>query len=619
MEPAPLKRQFFFGFLFLFALVDPLLIVADERLDFNRDIRPILADKCFACHGPDEAQRQSDLRLDQESEAVADLGGYSAIVPGSVAESLLAVRIHDEEAPMPPADHPKQLSDSEKSLLLTWIEQGAEWKEHWAYELPVASLSPVEKSVHPNRNFIDAYVSRKMREAGIDPAGDADPRTQIRRLYFDLIGLPPKYENVQDFDGSDRSYQRVVEELLSSPQFGERMAMYWLDLVRYADTVGYHGDQDVSVSPFRDYIIRSFNVNKPFDVFTREQLAGDLLPGPTQEQLVASGYNKLGMMSAEGGVQPEEYLTKYAADRVRNASTVWLGSTLGCAECHDHKFDPFSAKDFYRFAAFFADIKERGLYSGANRDGNWGPSIQVKDPVLAKTRLPLDKRIAMLKESLYEPSAELQKAQQEWERQQRKSIQSWQVLDFESVSAEGGTELKVLDDRSLLATKKNPSKNTYRLVSKFNESVAALKIEVLPHGSLPHSGPGRAGNGNFVISEVRLNRVLEDGSHEAVAFANAQADHEQADGKSNPYNGWLAKATIDGDAKGEKWGWAVLPEIAKPHVLWLELNEVSKAGKYEIVIEQNHDNPKHTHGSLSSVCSNRENCPRAVLIQSSPG
>ncbi len=206
--------------------------------------------------------------------------------------------------------------------------------------------------------------------------------TLLRRLRFDLTGLPPSTAEVIAFlaDSSEKAYENVVDRLLGSPEFGERMAMWWLDLVRYADSVGYHGDQPVRVSPFRDYVIKSFNENKPFDRFTLEQLAGDLLPSPTIEDKIASGYNRLGMMSAEGGVQPKEYLSKYIAERVRNVSGTWLGATFGCCECHNHKFDPFLAKDFYSLEAFFADIEERGLYGGADKDGNWGPYVQLPTP-----------------------------------------------------------------------------------------------------------------------------------------------------------------------------------------------------------------------------------------------
>ncbi len=230
--------------------------------------------------------------------------------------------------------------------------------------------------------MIDALVQRELDKQGLVGSPQADRTTLLRRLHFDLTGLPPTPQEVAAFiaDKSPDAYKNQVERLLASPHFGERMAMWWLDLVRYADTVGYHGDQDMSVWPFRDYVIDSFNTNKPFDQFTREQLAGDLVASPTQAQKIASGYNRLGMMSAEGGVQDKEYLAKYIAERVRNVSGTWLGLTMGCCECHDHKFDPLSSREFYQMEAFFADIKERGLYSGSESSGKWGSFMQVPTP-----------------------------------------------------------------------------------------------------------------------------------------------------------------------------------------------------------------------------------------------
>ena len=253
---------------------------------------------------------------------------------GDPAASDLIRRINstDPDEVMPPPDHAKQLTAQQKQILTRWIQQGADWKDHWAYVVPQRYPIPAINA-QSTGNFIDAFVAAKLLTQGISPAAPADRRILIRRLSFDLTGLPPTPAEVTAFlnDSSAGAYEAVVDRLLGSQHYGERMAMYWLDLVRYADTVGYHGDQDVSVSPFRDYVIDAFNDNMPFDRFTREQLAGDLLSEPTRDQLVASGYNKLGMMSAEGGVQPKEYLAKYIAERVRTASSVWLGSTLGCA------------------------------------------------------------------------------------------------------------------------------------------------------------------------------------------------------------------------------------------------------------------------------------------------
>jgi hypothetical protein len=333
-----------------------------EPLEFNRDIRPLLSDKCFQCHGPDANHREAGLRLDIEAAAKADLGGYQAIVSGDVESSELIARItaEDESTRMPPVDSGKKLSPDEIETLRRWIEQGAPWSPHWAYVLPANRPAPAVKDTQWPLNWIDSFILAPIEARGLRPAPPADRVTLVRRLYFDLLGLPPSPGQIEQFvtDDDPAAYARLVDQLLESPHFGERMAMYWLDLVRYADTCGYHGDQDHNISPYRDYVIDAFNDNLPFDQFTREQLAGDLLPDATIDQKIATGYNRLLQTSHEGGVQPKEYLTIYAADRVRNVSAVWMGGTLGCAQCHDHKYDPYTTKDFYALAAFFADIDE---------------------------------------------------------------------------------------------------------------------------------------------------------------------------------------------------------------------------------------------------------------------
>lgn len=342
-----------------------------DPVEFDRDVRPILSENCFACHGPDAGARQAGLRLDRRAEAVA----RGVIVPGNSGDSKLIQRVRQSNPVlvMPPVATDKRLTDQQKDVLAAWIDQGAEYQEHWAYRKPRRPNAP------SGPEGIDFLIDRRLAEAALNPVGEADRRTLARRLSFDLTGLPPSADLVERFvrDPRPDAYEILVDTLLGSPHYGERMAVHWLDLVRYADTVGYHGDVPVNMYPFREYVIRSFNENKPFDVMTREQLAGDLLPDPTSWQLVASGYNRLSRMTNEGGSQAEEYLAKYAADRVRNVSTVWLGSTLGCAECHDHKFDPFLAKDFYSMAAFFADIEEQGVFSGT---GDWGSSVRVIAP-----------------------------------------------------------------------------------------------------------------------------------------------------------------------------------------------------------------------------------------------
>lgn len=339
-------------------------------INFQRDIRPLLSDRCFHCHGPDEKTRQADLRLDQWESA------SSVIDTTLVDQSRLLERIesHDTSEIMPPPEVNKPLSQVERDLLRQWIVQGAKWQQHWAYEQPQRTAQPnlpndarLEND-NGSANWIDTFILQGLRSQGLAPAAEADSTILLRRVCFDLTGLPPSDELLQRWNSKQITYAQVVDELLASPEFGERMAMYWLDLVRYADTVGYHGDQDHNISAYRDWVINAFITGKPFDVMTVEQLAGDLLPSPTNEQKIATGYNRLLQTTHEGGLQPKEYRAIYAADRVRNVSAVWLAGTVGCAQCHDHKFDPFTMKDFYSLAAFFADIDDESHFKTGSND-----------------------------------------------------------------------------------------------------------------------------------------------------------------------------------------------------------------------------------------------------------
>lgn len=353
-----------------------VLPAAAAPISFNRDVRPILANHCFACHGPDGGQRQAELRLDIEELAKADRDGSFVIQPGNVVASMLVTRIQesDQDLIMPPPHFQKPLTDQQREMLKRWIEEGAIWESHWAFR-PLQRSQPPRIRGAKILNEIDSYIIDHLQHAssGLTQSKVADKMTLVRRASFDLRGLPPSVNEVQKFVSGDVTYEALIDSFLASESFGERMAQYWLDLVRYADSGGYHSDVTVHISPYRDYVIQSFNDNLPFDQFTIEQLAGDLLPAPTEWQMIATGYNRLNKTTEEGGAQPGEYLVKYAADRIRTTSGVWLGITLGCAECHDHKYDPFTARDFYSFGAFFADIKEVGQYGGGNRD----PEIKV--------------------------------------------------------------------------------------------------------------------------------------------------------------------------------------------------------------------------------------------------
>jgi len=377
---------------------------AADPVEFNRDIRPILSENCFFCHGPDKKHRDSGLRLDIRDEALAK----EAIVPGKPEESELIDRVtsDDEFERMPPKKSTKRLTNAQKELLRRWIAEGAEYQPHWAYVVPERPAVPTVKARDRVRNPVDAFVLKTLETKKLTPAPEADRRTLLRRLSLDLTGLPPTPSEVAAFldDADPQAYERQVDRLLDSPHFGERMAVPWLDLARFTDTVGYHGDQNQRIFPYRDYVIAAFNANMPFDEFTIEQLAGDLLPDPTVAQLVASGFNRLNMMTREGGAQPKEYLAKYAADRVRTVATTWLGSTLGCAECHDHKFDPFTTRDFYRLEAFFADVKQWGVYAdygytpnpelkGWTNDYPFPPEIEVASPYLARRQERIKQQI----------------------------------------------------------------------------------------------------------------------------------------------------------------------------------------------------------------------------------
>ncbi len=609
-----------------FFLNAAICLSAEPRpLEFNRDIRPILSDHCFACHGPDQNTREADMRLDTQQGLFAS--DAAPVVPGDAAASPLVQRIasDDVDERMPPAEFGKDLTPEQIDTLQRWVAQGAPWQGHWSFQ-PISrpqlpSTSQQQSEATQSTNPIDAFVTAQLAAHDLALSPSADRRTLARRLHFDLLGLPASPEVVERFEQSDDplAYEQLVDELLASSHFGERMAMWWLDLVRYADSVGYHGDQPVSVSPFRDYVIAAFNGNMPFDQFTIEQLAGDLLPNPTRDQMIAAGYNRLGMMSAEGGVQPKEYLAKYMAERVRNLGGAWLGVTLGCCECHDHKYDPFSAKEFYQFAAFFADIEERGLYGGSD----WGPKISVPNSSQQQQLDQLDADIAAQRDVLNRTTAEISAQQIAWEAEQEAK---WHPLTPSHLETAAGTTLTQLADGSILASGESPANDTYTLTfDSWPTGITALRIDALPHESLPHNGPGRAGNGNFVLSEFELS-LIDGDSVRPIALQNATATYEQtgAAGK-HPDKKWSAASAIDGDARGATWGWAIMEQVGQPNSAVFELAPNSKldsksapesasnnavqsaeAGppQLRIVLKQQLDNPRHTlgHFRIQATC-----------------
>jgi hypothetical protein len=578
---------------------------AADKIGFNESVRPILSDNCFACHGPDAKNRKGKLRLDQRAAAIEK----KAIVPGKPDESELIKRIFtsDQDDLMPPPDSHKVLSSAQKDLLKRWVAEGAVYEGHWAYIPPVKAQTPA------GANGIDYLVGERLKTIGLSSSAEADRRTLIRRLYFDLVGLPPKPQDVDSFekDTSPDAYGHVVDRLLASPSYGERMAIPWLDVARFADTIGYHSDNPRNIWPYRDYVINSFNNNKPFDQFTREQIAGDLLPNSTQEQKVASGFNRLLLSTEEGGAQPKDYEARMLTDRVRAIGAVFLGTTIGCAQCHDHKFDPVTQHDFYSMGAFFADIKEPII--GRREDG-----MLVADKKQTAELESLTSTADRLQKEYDADHPELKDAFASWEKSQREALETdifWKQLKPEQAASTAGAKLETQSDNSILAKGKKAEKDTYTLTFPSSPNpLSGLRIEALPHDSLPAKGSGRAGNGNFVITEV-LATILRGAAEIPVKFASARASIEQTfAADSNPEKRWAASAVIDGNTNS--FGWAILPDVTKSQHLVLELADplkISEGDKLRIEIIQNHGAGNHTLGHFRISASSSYDVVRAPL------
>jgi hypothetical protein len=506
---------------------------AADAVDFNRDVRPILSDKCFFCHGPDPKQRKAGLRLDDRAVAIKK----GAIVPGKPAESDLIDRINaTDDAKMPPADSHKALTDAQKDTLKRWIAAGAPYASHWAYTPLIRPAVPADASA------IDTFILAKLKEKGVTPSPPGDKARLLRRLSLDLIGLPPTPEELHAFlaDTDPRAYEKQVDRLLASPHFGERMAAGWLDLARFADTVGYHGDQNQNVFPYRDYVIDAFNANKRFDQFTIEQLAGDLLPNATVEQKTASGFNRLNMVTREGGAQAKEYLAKSAADRVRTVSTAFLGSTMGCCECHDHKYDPFTTRDFYSMEAFFADVKQWGIYAdygytpnpdlkGYNNDSAFPPEIEVTSPYLQRRAEKLRKQIDAIAEAAAAPTFPA------WSAEVREFLgrnpDGWAVPPV--AATKPADDAEVQPDGSLLIGgpikkqapgKKSPAETLEVTLRPDAGWLAAVRLELLPDDA--HKGSCFRDARDSSTARLTATFKKKDGKPVAVTFRRAVAEHE---------------------------------------------------------------------------------------------
>ena len=544
------------------------LAISQAAVSFNRDIRPIMSDTCFRCHGPDKSSRMAGLRLDIREEALKPRrAGVTPIVPGDPEHSEIVQRVFSAGPRiMPPQYAHKELTAAQKETIRRWVAEGAKYEGHWAYQ-PVERPAPPDASV---ANPIDAFVQARLKTAGLAPSPEADRTTLIRRVSLDITGLPPAPEEVEAFvrDASPNAYEKVVDRLLASPRYAEQRTMHWLDAVRYADTCGFHGDNAFPAWPYRDYVLRAFRDDMPFDRFTREQLAGDLIPNATVDQRVASAYNRLTRTSAEGGLQPKEYLAKYGADRVRTVSAVWLGSTMGCAECHDHKFDPFASKDFYSMKAFFADIKETGLVPDRGPKA-WGSLLDLPSPEQGARLERLNGELDAVKKQIEERAKALKLDRPELEKETLRRFEAgeldWHYQRIVSAKAANGAHLTIYNDEPVdssyynggsLATEKrpgdglvvaggpNPDNETYTVAFRPGAGTwTGLGLEIVQDESLPGIRVAR-GADRLVITEVEAELAGRK-----LNFGLATSSIPKTTSPEYP-----PMAAIDGDAKT---GWGV--------------------------------------------------------------
>jgi hypothetical protein len=554
---------------------------AGEAPDFNRDIRPILSENCFHCHGPDQKARKANLRLDTFKGATE--GGEIAdpIVPGNPEESEVVARIlaTDPDEVMPPPESKRTLTERQKELLKDWIASGANYDEHWAWLPPVRPRSPIVKGGAQKTNPIDAFLLRRLEKEGLSFSEPASPANLLRRLSLDLIGLPPSPEDLIRFskaygtpsrDPSGKvtaagaeAYQAEVERLLASPRFGERWARPWLDLARYADSNGFQADQLRPSWAYRDWVIDALNANMPYDQFTIEQLAGDLLPEASISQRIATGFHRTVTCNVEAGVSPEGNRVNQVFDRVNTTATVWLGISMECAQCHDHKYDPFTMKDYYSLFAFFNNTPLEVQLPSSKTDVSHdfvGPYLDLPLPPEQQEQADeLDRRTAALTRERAILHADSQTGFAAWEKTIVASLAThpqWQPLILTKFGTTGGEDHRLLENGSILLTGATPKTSTYTVeLESTLKNITAFRLEALTHPDLPGQGPGRgdAARSNFVLHEFKA-ALRREGTSQPLPLRNASADFSQKN--------WNILGTLDGNAKT---GWAISPQFGKPH------------------------------------------------------
>jgi hypothetical protein len=564
------------------------------RIDFNREIRPILSNRCFACHGPDAGKRKGvakPMRLDTETGAFEDLGGYAAIVRGKPDESELIVRVRsvDPNEVMPPPKHAAKLPAAEVERLTRWIEQGAPYARHWSYARPTRPDLPEVKLAGWPRNPVDRFILDRIEKDGWKPSPEADKNALIRRVTLDLTGLPPSPEEVDTFakDEAPDAYEKLVDRLLARPSYGEHAARLWLDLARYADSSGYADDPARTIWAYRDYVIRSFNANKPFDRFTLEQIAGDLLPDATDETRIATAFHRNTMTNSEGGTVDEEFRNAAVVDRVNTTMAVWMGTTIACAQCHDHKFDPLSQADFFRLFAFFNNTQD-------SDKGDESPTLPVVSDERKRLRGEIEGKIGGLERTLKTPTPETLAGLARWEKGFDVEL-DWQGPEPASLTSKEGAEVKILDDRSVRIGSKGKADIFTATLPVAGPRLTALRVEVVPDGDTkaPAGGP--------VVTKVRASilppggsspvgryvRVELPGQEKVLSLAEVQvfrkgenvAPKGEARQSSTDFDG-PARLAIDGNTIGDYFAAKSTTHTANSDDPWWEV-DLKEAGPVE--------------------------------------
>ncbi|HET9180281.1 MAG TPA: PSD1 and planctomycete cytochrome C domain-containing protein [Terriglobia bacterium] len=533
---------------------------------FAAKIRPVLAARCYQCHGPEI--HQNGLRLDSLAAILKGSENGKVVVPGNSGDSRIIRRLAGLERPQMPYGGPP-LTDAQIKMVRQWIDMGAPGPDsttaiaqatqplkHWAYIKPVRPDLPKVKNSAWCRNPIDYFVLARLEKDGAHPSPEADKATLLRRVYLDLIGLPPTIKETDEFmaDQSPSAYEKLVDKLLASPHYGERWARPWLDLSRYADSNGYEKDNPRVAWEYRDWLIKALNDDMSFKEFTIEQIAGDMLPNPTNDQLIATGFNRNTLLNQEGGVDKLEQRFYTLVDRVNTTAEVWLGTTLGCAECHNHKFDPFPQKDYYRMMAFFdSNANYKILDLGQGEGYVWEPDLELPTPEQAVKAKQLRTDIAGLKQTLATETPARESEQEKWEAEMKRAVKEWTPLKPSHYVSEEGAELKLLDDGSILAGGKNPFADTYDIEAETkSQAITGIRIEVLADPSLPKGGPGRDLDGNFFLSgfEVEASPADKSGPAQKIVFKQA-VDNESESGysarnlvkKDKDLKGWSIDST----------------------------------------------------------------------------